>query len=441
VKGQHEFLYDVKITSHGPVINGIVESLSAKDSWVAMDWQLLRADNLAFQSFYQLNHAKSYIEAKQAISMMSAPGFNFMYADVAGNIAWWAAARLPIRKNPSSKFFLDASTGMDDYNGYYAFTKNPQSLNPTNGFVYSSNNQPDTVQGNYFPGYYYPRDRAGRVAKLLSEEKAWTLDEVKNVNLDVISNQAAKVAKEISSVLDANQNSDFVPLTSILIDWDGNHRLQDIGPSVYYNMLSQIVYMAMADEIGYEAVNSIASISIMKNSYLMLLSHDSSAWWDDVRTKEVKENRADIFLKAARKTLALLKKTSGTDPSDWTWNKIHTLKHKHPLGVVELLDKFFSVGPLEVPGGNEVINNLHFELDTTGYFPVTGGPALRKITDFADLENGETASPTGQSGNVMSEFYSDQAEMFAKGQFRKMLTRREDVEKVMKGKLLIKSRQ
>jgi penicillin amidase len=194
----------------------------------------------------------------------------------------------------------------------------------------------------------------------------------------------------------------------------------------------------MADEIGVEAIRSVASGSLMKNSYLMLLSNDSSAWWDDVKTSDVKENRADIFNQAAEKTLTLLNQTSGNDPSNWTWGKIHTLKHNHPLGAVKLLDKFFSVGPFQVPGGNEVINNLMFDLDTTGYFPVKGGPALRKITDFADLGGGETASPSGQSGNVMSDFYSNQAEMFANGQFRKMLMRREDIEKVSKNKLVLK---
>ena len=137
----------------------------------------------------------------------------------------------------------------------------------------------------------------------------------------------------------------------------------------------------------------------------------------------------------------LLKQNGGADISDWTWEKIHTIKHKHPLGAVGLLDKFFSVGPLVVPGGSEVINNLHFELDTTGYFPVTSGPALRKITDFSDLTGGITISPTGQSGNFMSDFYSDQAGMFAEGQFRRMLIKREDIEKAMKGKLIIRSKQ
>ena len=84
-----------------------------------------------------------------------------------------------------------------------------------------------------------------------------------------------------------------------------------------------------------------------------------------------------------------------------------------------------------------MINDLDQQMDTTGYFPVFDGPALRKITDFGELDNGETISPTGQSGNVMSPHYSDQAKMFATGQFRKMLMNRPAIERQSQ-KLILK---
>jgi penicillin G amidase len=440
IKGQPDVLFNVRTTSHGPIVNGIVQSIDSADNWIALDWQLLHGDNFALQAAYDLNHATTFAEANQAVSLFSAPGLNIMYADRAGNIAWWAAAKLPKRKNPHSKFFYDASTGDDDYDGYYTFAQNPQSVNPPNGFVYSANNQPDTVGGVYYPGYYYPRDRASRIVKLLSDEKTWTVQESQRVILDVTSDEAVKLAKEMSTVLEKNLTPAYQPMITILNQWDGGMEENDLAPSVYYNLLSQIIYLAMRDELGTETLESISSVSIMKNSYALLLNNDSSVWWDNVKTSNIKETRTDIFEQAAKNTLANLTKTCGADPAQWMWGKIHTLKHNHPLGAVKLFDGFFSVGPLAVPGGNEVINNLHFDLDTTGYFAVNGGPALRKTTDFIDLSNGETASPTGQSGNVMSLFYADQAEMFATGQFRKMLTKREDVEKVLTGKLVIKSK-
>jgi penicillin amidase len=55
------------------------------------------------------------------------------------------------------------------------------------------------------------------------------------------------------------------------------------------------------------------------------------------------------------------------------------------------------------------------------------GPALRKITDFADPENGVTMSPTGQSGHRFSGHYADQAQAYAEGKFRKMMMNRDEI--------------
>ncbi|MEY4931557.1 MAG: hypothetical protein RI909_2281, partial [Bacteroidota bacterium] len=173
-----------------------------------------------------------------------------------------------------------------------------------------------------------------------------------------------------------------------------------------------------------------------KNTYEQFIKNENSPWWDN-RNTEQKETRAIIIEQATQKTIEILTGIFGANPDDWKWGKIHTLTHKHPLDAVKPLRSFFNVGTFEVSGGSEVINNLHYKLDTTGYFKVDGGPALRKITDFSDLEHGVTVSPTGQSGNVMSAHYGDQAEMYATGKFRKMLMNREEI-KTKSSTLLLK---
>lgn len=438
VKGESDVVLPVKSSRHGPIINTIVENVSSTEP-ISMWWLLNHGDNYSLQAAYQLNHAASFSDARTAATLFSAPGLNVMYGDVSGNIAWWAVAKLPVRpKGINSKFFLDGASGKDEYLGFYDFTKNPQSINPPWGFVYSANNQPDSVDGVLYPGYYYPRSRAGRIVELLDVNKKWTIEEVKKVNLDVISNMHPDVAKELATVLKSSGKPEFNELASILESWRGDHQIADTAPSVYYNLLSFTMNLAMKDELGAKAYSAIMGTSIVKNSYDTFIANDQSPWWDDIGTKDKKETRSEIILAAAARTVEILKTTSGPNPSDWTWGKIHTLTHKHPLGTVKPLDKLFDVGPLVVPGGSEVINNLHFTLDTTGYFPVNGGPALRKITDFADVENGETVSPTGQSGNVMSPFYDDEASMFATGKFRKMLMKADDIKAVSKNKLVLK---
>lgn len=438
VKGEPDAILEVKTSRHGPIINGIIENVETKNSPVSLWWLLLHEQNQALQASYQLNHAKSFDEAQKAASLFSAPGLNVMYGDRDKNIAWWAVAKLPIRPaHVHSKFFLDGASGNDEYLGFYDFSKNPHSINPPSGFVYSANNQPDSVEGVLYPGYYFPKGRAGRIAQLLEQQKQWEPDDFKKINLDAISNMHPEVAQEMCAVLKSVSNPAYSSLISELQKWDGNHLTTGIAPSIYYNMLSQIYFLAMKDELGASALESILSSSIPKNSFRLFITNKTSPWWDDVNTKDKKETREDIFVRAANNTISLLTKLCGDNPSGWQWGKIHTLTHNHPLGKVKPLDKLFNVGPLAVAGGMEVINNLHFELDTTGVFPVKGGPALRKITDFAHIQNGETISPTGQSGNVMSPFYDDQAKMFATGQFRPMLMEREAVKSHSRNKLIL----
>ncbi|NDK17873.1 MAG: penicillin acylase family protein, partial [Zetaproteobacteria bacterium] len=56
--------------------------------------------------------------------------------------------------------------------------------------------------------------------------------------------------------------------------------------------------------------------------------------------------------------------------------------------------------------------------------------------DFSDIENSESILPTGQSGNVLSKHYQDQAQMYVNGQFRPMLLNKKVIQE-SKDKLVL----
>jgi penicillin amidase len=87
-----------------------------------------------------------------------------------------------------------------------------------------------------------------------------------------------------------------------------------------------------------------------------------------------------------------------------------------------------NVGPLPIAGGEEVINKQSFWIDNGVQYPVKSGPAMRILIDFADVENAVSINPTGQSGNPFSDHYSDQAQMFANGEWRQMRMNKADIE-------------
>ncbi|MCW5912506.1 MAG: penicillin acylase family protein [Cyclobacteriaceae bacterium] len=427
VKGDIDVELTIPVTPHGNMISGILE-FTDESKPTSLWWLLNHETNYALQAAYLLNHSQNFADVEKAASLFSAPGLNLMYADAHGNIAWWAVAKLPVRpKHVASKFFLDGASGNDEYLGFYDFSKNPHAVNPPWGYVYSANNQPDSVDGVLYPGYYYPRSRAGRIEELIKENKKWTVDDIKTTILDVTSHMHTDIARQFAAILKSINKSEYNELITQLESWNGVHDTGLTAPAIYYNLLSQTMRLAMADEISHAAFEGLAATSVLKNSYEHFIANENSPWWDDKNT-EAKETRSQIVQQAADKTIALLTAACGKNPADWKWGKIHTLTHKHAFDAVKPLRNFFNVGPFPVPGGSEVINNLHFKLDTTGYYKVDGGPALRKITDFADQENGITVSPSGQSGNVMSKHYGDQAGMFATGKFRKMLMNKSAIE-------------
>ena len=92
-----------------------------------------------------------------------------------------------------------------------------------------------------------------------------------------------------------------------------------------------------------------------------------------------------------------------------------------------LLRPLFNVGIFEIAGSNEVINNTMFDYSDNIMYNIKAGPSTRRIVDFSDVENSMSILPTGNSGNPMSKFYNNQAEMYAKGQFRKMKMNKKEI--------------
>jgi penicillin amidase len=175
----------------------------------------------------------------------------------------------------------------------------------------------------------------------------------------------------------------------------------------------------------------------MKRTLAIIIKKDASLWWDNIHTQAVMETRQMIFAGSFDQTMTDLEKNLGSDVSAWHWGKVHTLEHGHLLGRQKPLDRIFNVGPYPAMGGNEVIVNSGFRLSTTACYPVTFGPAMRIIIDFADIDNSVSVNPTGQSGYFLSAHYADQAELFNTGKFRKQMMDLQEIRATQKATLIL----
>lgn len=429
IKGEPDTTIIVKETVHGPIMNSFLPAYFEQP--VSMAWTYTKLENKLLEAFYRMNHTSHFDGFKSGVKKIGAPGLNVIYGDAAGNIATWSAARLMRRpEGANGKTFLDGSKAENENKGFYPFEDNPMIENPENELVWSANQKHDTIEGIDYPGYYAPNTRYDRIEEKLYSMTPLNVDSMKALILDNVSATEMAVAHEMAEVV---MNGHFAPSDDeqhglqILLRWDGSHDVDDIAPTLYYKMLYYCLKGAMQDELGSEQFQTFLTTFAFKRSYPKLFLNNDSRWWDNVETRGMIESRSNIFSKALQRSIAELHSEFGEEMEEWRWGEVHTVKHGHPLGKVEMLSPWFDVGPFPAPGGNETVNNGGFLYNGDGKYPMRMGPSIRSIIDFNDIENAISILPTGNSGNVMSPHYSDQAQMYVDGEFRKMMMNKTEI--------------
>ncbi|WP_158859301.1 penicillin acylase family protein [Lunatibacter salilacus] len=431
VKGKDPVLLQIESSIHGPFMNGVIPEMAAlTDNPVSSWWVYTQEPTKALEALWKMNHAGNIKEVEAAVRLIHAPGLNVMYGDKAGNIAWWAAAKLPIRPlHINSKIFIDGSDPDNESIGWIPFEENPMSINPPSGYVASANNQPDTLSnGTFYPGYYYPGDRWNRIAKTLESRDDWTQESIKTLQLEVLNENHPKTARIMLEEAQPGAFDGVEPIRDALYNWTGDHGLKEIAPTLYYKWLYYTLHGMMADELGEADFDTYLATFLYIRSTPGMIRNSDSPWWDNTETNEV-ETRKEIINQALEKSLNELKEQFGTDISQWQWEKSVSLEHPHPLGAKKPLDRIFNVTVGPVPANEESVNKLPFKLNGSGRYQVSSGPAMRIILDFANVDASESILPTGQSGNRFSPWYKDQASLYANGQYRPQLMDRAQIEK------------
>ena len=429
IKNEKDLTFQVKVSKHGPIMNDLIAHVTDERP-IAMNWIYTQLPNEMLEVSYGISHSNSIGDFKKNVAKIHAPGLNVMYGDAKKNIGWFSSAKLySLRDGLSSKTYLNGASGKDEIIEFLPFEENPQAVNPSWNYVYSANNQPDSVRGKLYPGYYQPQDRAKRIVSLLEQKDDFSKEDVSKMIYDVKSSTVSNISKHLlKSVVQSNLTASERKVFSILENWDGSYLKTSVGPTIYNRFLYEFLKATYKDELGdgFELfINSQLQDKVLSSQ----VNREKSIWWDDVSSEGKVEKRSDIISIAFKRSIVFLQNQLGENIDNWTWNRVISVEYEHTIGKAGgLLRSFFNVGPFETIGGNEVINNQIFKLDSTGYYKVTAGPSTRRVIDFSDIENSQAILPTGQSGNVFSEYYKDQTHKYLEGKFVKMMLNQQEIE-------------
>jgi len=432
VKGGEDVKMTVLSTNHGPIVNEVDPNIAyLSDEPVSLFWTVLEFESQTLQAMYTMNRAENIASFSAALPMLDVVGLYVNYGDKDGNYAWWATGKLPVfRKGLNRSVLLDGANGNDEIIRYLDFKEHPFRINAPEGFVATANNDPALSGSHFVPGNYVQSHRIERINDLLGNKEKWDLNDMKALQLDVMSPKYKEMSSMILDQIAKNDLPDdfYKEVYDSLRTWNGSYSTEQTGPVILDKLIFYITKYGMEDELGPEMMKLIYSSYMLRRSLEFLYFNEASVWWDDIKTSK-KETRKDLFNKAFILTADELKEQLGSTVSNWEWGKVHKVTFKHAVGGKWPMNKFFNIGPYSIDGGNNTLSKMEFRFSGDKVNEVLSGPTVRILIDFNEVEKGLNINPTGQSGNFVSKYYRDQTKMFVESKYRGMLMDQPDIEK------------
>jgi penicillin amidase len=445
----------IKETHRGPVIsdihsfNFVYNNEQTGYPPISMRWLGNEFSDECY-AFIGINKAKNWEEFKSAVQLFNVPGQNFVYGDKEGNIGYIFGGAIPIRNSNATTFIFDGTTTQSDWKGFVSRSEIPVLFNPEQNYIASANNKTIADFKYHITNLWEPSSRIDRIMELLTAKEVYTIDDFMQFQMDVTSPYAKTIVKYIIAAFDGiTITNDHLKLSlELLSEWDYKLDKFSQSPSIYLTTFKYLLENTYSDEMGRDLFNQYLFLSnISYRNILQLLDHPGSSWWDDVSTRKT-EKRDEIIRKSVSDALTFLEYNVSADVKHWQWGTLHKVKFKHPFsGNFSLFDKYINIGPFEVGGDGTTIFNTEYSFsESIEQYPVFRhdlfendlGPSMRYIYDFNNPEEFYLVLTTGQSGNAMSDHYSDTAILWLTGKYMKISTN-ENLIKTSTNKLLILS--
>jgi penicillin amidase len=409
VKGGADVVIHVSSTRHGPVVSDLEEDSKTDDPIFALSAAFLLPGDRTAEGLLGMNMARSADEFRTALADFHAPQQNVVFADREGHIGFVAAGRVPMRRKVFANGLLPAPgwTGEYDWLGTLPFDELPQSRDPAAGWLATTNNK--IVADDYphfIAGRWTEDGRYRRISTLLQSQPKFGIEDMEKFQRDTLS---APLRDLVQSWLPEVKGVDPV-ITNMLQNWDGHVVLDRAEPSIATLWMSNTTNRLLRKKLGG--------------------SFEDWWFWDDDALKRLlsdpkncaPESCSALLTASLNETIDLLRMHFKTDPADWKWGALHRLHFNHPV--------FRNVPPLshwldpDLPTDGDMFTlnrAVPIWRDDPLEFPDVHGPTMRIVTDLADPMKAVVTLAGGQSGNPLSEHYSDWLLDWRDGQYRSIV--------------------
>jgi len=359
---------------------------------------------LGGEQFLRMMHATSLAEWKASMRLHGRPTSNFTYADKAGNILLVWNAALPLLPHPSGgdTVAVPVKNTNDMWTQYVPWDSLPQFLNPKGGYVHNENSSPhftnirepvDTT--NRYPNFEKPSLslRSQLALQLVGGTNKLSLEEVVKLKHSYRMLLADRVKPDlIAAVKATNPTGDVAAALALLEQWDNTAAADSKGAMLFETWWARYG-QGLADSLRY--TKAWTSADPTKTPYG--LSQPARA--------------AEAFAWAVPETARRY------GAYDVAWGTVHRVRR----------------GPVDVPVGGcggalGCFRVLNFAREPDGKLAANGGDGWILAVEFGDTPRAYSALAYGESPRPESPWFSNQAELFAKGELKTVAYNAKDVE-------------
>ncbi len=342
IRGKEPVRHVVRISDFGPLLN---VTLGGENVELAVKWTYHQnyERNQPFKAIYLMNTAKSVEEFHTALQYLIVPGFNWVVADVQGDIALALNALVPIRSRGYGLLPQNGSNGLNYWNGTIPFENQYYVKNPPQGFLYSANERVDKRNLYYYSESYALGYRAKRISQVLANftdfpyNEPWDLPMVHRLQADVKSLSATEMLIPLISKLNSTDiisklSYPIRQMIEMLASWDYVIDSSRAEPLIFTTWRLLFVKRVLMDELGLrDAVRSQYGGLGTITRYLAI--NQSAHWFDDKSTPQ-KESAIDMAILALNDSYEYLSTRYGHNIRTWQYGKAHKIKFEHPMGGV-----------------------------------------------------------------------------------------------------------
>jgi penicillin G amidase len=392
----------VRTTRHGPII------LEEGGRSLALRWTALEAHAVSFP-FLAINQARNWREFTQALRQFAGPEQNIVYADVDGNIGYYAPAWVPVRRNGDGSVPVPGDTDAYDWIGYIPFEDLPHAFNPPGGVIATANSRVVPADYPYLITRMWTAPfRTARIFQLLeagtpgrtcaagTQQKAacFNVADILHIDMDIRPLDDVWLAEELIRAARARppDRDDARQAIDILRRWNGEATADSPAPLICRDTLSALRERLLEAKLGADLSrsnwpSSTVFVENVINGRLTRWLPPGDADFNATLMRSLNEGLDRIE-----------RRLPGFGPGSWRWGDTIPLTFHHPLDRWPVVGRFFDVGPYPQAG---TVNTI--KAAAPAY-----GASMRMVVDLSNLDGSVQNLTLGESGEISSPYYRDQ---------------------------------